>query len=81
MSNEIGAQTGGIDMVDAIIRYETGNLNLEETVQMFAYLIKTGTAWRLQGSYGRAAHQMIVDGVISRDGEINQERLEEINDQ
>ena len=79
MTSEIGAQTGGIDMVDAIIRYETGNLNLEETVQMFAYLIKTGTVWRLQGSYGRAAHQLIVDGVISRDGEINEERLEELN--
>lgn len=79
MTSEIGAKTGGIDMVDAIIRYETGELNLEETVQMFAYLIKTGTAWRLQGSYGRAAHQLIVDGVISRDGEINEERLEELN--
>jgi hypothetical protein len=80
MTTEIGATTGGIDMVDAIIRYETGNLPTEETVQMFAYLIKTGTVWRLQGSYGRAARQMIVDGVISRDGEINWERLEELND-
>lgn len=80
MKTEIGATTGGIDMVDAIVRYETGNLSTEETVRMFAYLIKSGTAWRLQGSYGRAAHQMIVDGVISRDGEINWERLEELND-
>jgi len=80
MTTEIGATTGGIDMVDAIIRYETGNLSTEETVQMFAYLIKSGTAWRPQGSYGRAAHQMIVDGVISRDGEINWERLGELND-
>ncbi|CAB4150271.1 hypothetical protein UFOVP570_17 [uncultured Caudovirales phage] len=81
MTSEIGETTGGIDMVDAIIRYETGNLSTEETVQMFAYLIRTGTAWRLQGSYGRAAHQMIVDGVISRDGEIDYERLGELNDQ
>jgi hypothetical protein len=80
MKTEIGATTGGIDMVDAIIRYETGNLSTEEAVQMFAYLIKTGTVWRLQGSYGRAAHQMIVDGVISRDGKINWERLGELND-
>jgi len=71
---------GGINMVDAIIRYENGEMPQEEAIKMFSYLIKTGAAWKLQGSYGRTAHQMILDGLISPDGEVNWEKMEELND-
>ena len=71
---------GGINMVDAIIRYENGELSLQETMEMFSYLIKTGAVWKLQGSYGRTARAMIVDGLITPDGKINLEQMEELND-
>jgi hypothetical protein len=41
-----------------------------EKVEAWAYLIKTGDCWRLQGFYGRFASQLIENGIIASDGEI-----------
>lgn len=49
--------------MDAIIRYEDGTLDEEGVRQLFQQLIDTGTAWQLQGSYGRTAVQLIEAGV------------------
>jgi hypothetical protein len=53
------------DYMDAIIRFENGELGREETVELFQYLVDTGLAWSLQGSYGRTAARLIEDGIIT----------------
>lgn len=42
----------------------------EEQIEAWAYLIKTGLAWQLQGWFGRNAQSLIDDGIISKEGEI-----------
>lgn len=58
-------QSPKYDLTSNIISYEDGTLDHEETIELFQYLVDTGLAWRLQGSYGRAAMSMIEDGLIS----------------
>ena len=41
-----------------------------EQLEAWAYLIKTGQCWGLQGWYGRTAQSLINQGVISKSGEI-----------
>ena len=62
--------TKKLDLVDSIIAYESGELEAEATLELFAELIRTGQAWTLQGHYGRTASQLIKDGYISTSGEI-----------
>lgn len=59
-----------LDLTSAIIEYESGELDEDQALLLFANLIKTGLAWQLQGSYGRAAHALIQAGKISARGEI-----------
>ena len=59
------------DLIDKIIMYESGELKAEDTLKLFAELIKTGQAWTLQGSiYGRPARALIEQGYISKKGKI-----------
>lgn len=53
------------DVTGAIIDYEEGALTRDETIELFQHLINTGLAWRLQGSYGRAARNLIEAGLCS----------------
>ena len=55
-------------MIDQIIAYECGDIDEAGTLQLFAELIESGTAWTLQGSYGRTASSLIEAGYISEDG-------------
>ncbi len=64
-------------MLGKIMDYEAGTLTMDEILELFADLIKTGMAWELQGSYGRTAHALIEGGVINLNGEIDYEKLEE----
>jgi len=67
------------NLVDYIMAHESGELDQEGTLQLFAYLIKTGQAWSLQGSiYGRPARSLIERGIISKKGKINRKKLEEL---
>jgi hypothetical protein len=52
-------------MLDDIIAYEQGDLNEEDTVRLFQYLVDTGLAWQLQGHYGRTAQALIDAGYIT----------------
>ena len=64
-------------MVDDIVRYECGEMDDNEVVVLFAYLIKTGMAWQLQGHYGRMARDFIEAGLITEQGEVT-EKCQEI---
>ena len=50
-------------MIDGIIAYENGELDEQETVELFQDLIDSGMAWRLQGHYGRVARDLIEEGL------------------
>ncbi|MDP1909757.1 MAG: hypothetical protein Q8K85_15770, partial [Hyphomicrobium sp.] len=39
-------------------------------LEAWAWLIKTGMCWRLQGWFGRRANDLINGGIISKDGEV-----------
>lgn len=56
------AAVATFDVVDFIIKYESGEANNEEIIEGFQHLIDTGAAWNLQGCYGRAAAALIDGG-------------------
>ena len=60
------------DLCSQIIAFETGELDDDKTIDLFAMLIKTGQAWTLQGSYGRTAASLIEGGYISKEGNVLQ---------
>jgi len=61
---------GPLDLTDKIIALEQGELPPDECLSLFGELVRTGLAWRLQGSYGRAAARLIEQGYLGRDGTI-----------
>jgi hypothetical protein len=61
-----------LDNIDRIIAYESGELTALDEIQLFSDLIKDGSAWTLQGHYGRTAMYWIEMGIINRDGTVNQ---------
>ena len=52
--------------INKIIKYESGEMNQEETIEFFQELIDSGYAWRLQGHYGRTALKMIEWGYCKK---------------
>ena len=56
--------------LDKLIAYECGQLSQEESIQLFADLVRTGMAWQLQGHYGRTAVMLIKDGIIDESGKV-----------
>jgi hypothetical protein len=53
-----------------IFDYENGDLSEEETVMLFAELVRSGLAWRLQGHYGRTAQRFLDAEWISPEGQV-----------
>lgn len=51
-----------MDLVDQIMRYESGEMPEEDIPGFFQGLIDSGLAWQLQGSYGRMATRLIDAG-------------------
>ena len=51
--------------IDELIRYEAGELDEEELIDLFQRLVDSGLVWTLQGHYGRTAKQLIEAGVIN----------------
>lgn len=55
-----------LDLTSDIIAFECGELDEEQTINLFQNLINTGLAWQLQGSYGRTAAALIEAGHCTR---------------
>ena len=55
---------GKFDLTTRIIEFETGEATEEQVIELFQYLVDTGLAWSLQGSYGRTAQSLLEAGVI-----------------
>ena len=62
-------QTKG-DLVTTIIAFESGELSNADTIVLFSNLIKTGLVNQLQGSYGRGARNLVLQGYINNQGDI-----------
>lgn len=50
-----------------LIAFEDGELEYDETIELFQHLIDTGMAWKLQGFYGRTAKDLIDAGLCQID--------------
>jgi hypothetical protein len=61
------------DFLDQMMEYESGELNDQETLDMFSSIIKKGWTYSLQGHYGRTASALIQDGWLDNDGNILKE--------
>ena len=57
-------------MVQAIIDYESGNMSEKEIIYFFGELVSTGFIHAMQGHYQRTAHDLIEQGILSKDGEV-----------
>lgn len=53
------------DEVGAILLFEAGELDREETIELFQHLVDNGHAWSLQGAYGRMAKALIEQGLVT----------------
>lgn len=54
------------DLLDKMITYEDGRMDMDETIALFQELIDNGDAWTLQGSYGRMASYLIDIGCCTQ---------------
>tara|TARA_Y100000593_G_scaffold2242_1_gene4467 strand:- start:36601 stop:36771 length:171 start_codon:yes stop_codon:yes gene_type:complete len=52
-------------LTESMIAYEQGELDDQQTIQLFQELLDSGIVWDLQGHYGRLAYQLIEAGLIS----------------
>ena len=57
---------------------EGENASQEEQLEAWAYLIKTGLCWQLQGFYGRTAQSLIERNIISSKGVVNWDIVDEL---
>lgn len=52
------------DLTTRITEYEKGELDQDQTVQLFQELYDCGLVWNLQGHYGRLCYQLLEAGLI-----------------
>jgi hypothetical protein len=59
-----------IDLLDMMEDYEAGSLDTEETLELFAELIRTGRVWNLGDPYLNEALHLINGGYATSGGKI-----------
>jgi hypothetical protein len=52
------------NLTERIVAYESGELDQDQTIQLFQELYDSGMVWNLQGHYGRLAFQLLEAGLI-----------------
>lgn len=58
---------GPLSLSNDILAYEEGELDEDQTVELFQKLVDSGLAWQLQGHYGRTAQALIDAGLVTED--------------
>ena len=53
------------NLTERIVEYENGQLNQDQTIQLFQELVDSGLIMKLQGHYGRLAFQLMEAGLIT----------------
>ena len=53
------------NLTERIVEYEKGELNQEQTIQLFQELVDSGMIMNLQGHYQRLAAQLLEAGLIT----------------
>lgn len=51
-----------LDIVSMLMEFDDGTQEPAQTLKMFQHLIDTGAVWKLQGTYGRLATDLIRQG-------------------
>ena len=54
---------------------------LDEQIEAWSILIKTKLAYSLQGSFGRTANSLIERGIISKDGIIDWDEIDNLEEE
>jgi hypothetical protein len=54
------------DIVDFIMDFESGNASDDEIIENFQKMIDDGSAWNMQGCYGRMATALIEKGLCKK---------------
>jgi len=57
------------NLTERIVEYESGELNQDQTIQLFQELVDSGMIMQLQGHYGRMAFQLMEAGLITVDSD------------
>ena len=52
------------NLTERIVAYEQGELDQDQTIQLFQELVDSGLITKLQGHYGRLAFQLMEAGLI-----------------
>ena len=53
-----------VNDADDIIAYETGRMPEKKMLKFFQKLVDSGLVWKMQGSYGKTAHDLLQRGLI-----------------
>ena len=59
------------NVVDYILKFEGENMEIDDLLKFFSYLIKSDLIKSLQGNYGRTAKHLMDKGFLDKSGKIN----------
>ena len=57
--------TNNTELYTNIMKYEQGELDEQQVINLFQELVDSGLAWNLQGHYGRTAYDLIKQGLVT----------------